>query len=320
MIAPACGAAAGAGLRAPGRRIPLIAAVKRHSLEDGPGIRTVVFFKGCPLSCAFCQNPETQSPEVEVVFRAGDCIRCGACAGTCPRGAVDMELAGRIRRERCSGCGSCAAACPGRGMRKIGDRYLPEALAELLLRDRPFYRHSGGGVTLSGGEATLYPDFVESLLAILGKEDVRVVLQTCGYFAYGVFERRILPYLDGVYFDIKIRDPVAHRAWTGKDNRRILDNFLRLVRGKRVPVHARIPLVPGITDGRENLSAIVEFLLEAGARDVTLLPYNPLGIGLAASLGRPLASLPGERAGPGTERETVEWFGNLLKEAGCYGR
>ncbi len=285
-------------------------------MEDGPGIRSVVFFKGCPLRCVFCQNPETQSREAEIAFSERECIRCGTCAKVCSQGAIDLDFPGHIRRERCIRCRGCAAACPGKGLRVIGRYYPPEALAEILLRDFPFYRHSRGGVTLSGGEATLYPDYLESLLSLLKRSQVHVGLQTCGFFDYASFARQVLPYVDVIYYDIKIADPKAHRRHTGRDNRRILDNFLRLVDGERVPVHVRVPIVPGITNSSENLSAIVDFLLGAGARDVELLSYNPLGTKMAACLGRPSPPLPTAFMNPEEEKKIYDWFQRLLVDKG----
>ena len=142
---------------------PLIVEIKRHSLEDGPGIRSVVFFKGCPLRCAFCHSPETQLPGPEVAFYPDRCVGSGACANACTREAITLGRTERIDRSRCQPCEACSAACPSGGLRLVG-RYVPvEELVATLLRDRPFYRHSGGGVTLSGGECTLYPDYVEDL-------------------------------------------------------------------------------------------------------------------------------------------------------------
>jgi pyruvate formate lyase activating enzyme len=296
--------------------IPLIADVKRHSLEDGPGIRSVVFFKECPLRCVFCQNPETQSREVEIAFSERECIHCGTCVKVCSQGAIDLDFPGRIRRKRCTQCGGCAAACPGKGLRVIGRYFSPDALAELLLRDLPFYSHSGGGVTLSGGEATLYPDYLESLLALLKRSQVHIALQTCGVFEYAPFARQVLPHVDVIYYDIKIADANAHRRHTGRDNRRILDNFARLVREDRIPVHARVPLVPGITDGWENLAAIVEFLRMAGAQDMVLLPYNPLGTVMAACLGRPRPPIPATFMNPEKEKAVYDGFEKLLAEKG----
>jgi len=252
--------------------LPLIVDIKRHSLEDGPGIRSVVFFKGCPLRCIFCQNPETQDPGLEIAFSPKECIQCGRCAEVCPQGAIDLEFPGRIHRERCIRCGECARICPGKGLRLMGAYYPAETLTEILLRDLPFYRHSGGGVTLSGGEATCYPDYLEGVLKRLKARGIHVVLETSGYFDYESFGQRILPYIDFIYYDVKIADPEVHRKYTGKTNRRILDNLCRLLRERGIEVHPRVPLIPGITTTRESLSAIVDLLCEAGAEDVSLLP------------------------------------------------
>ena len=261
--------------------LPLVVDIKRDSLEDGPGIRTVVFFKGCPLRCTFCHSPETQDPKIEIAFSERKCLRCGRCADCCPQGAIDLSTTQRIDRTRCTRCGQCVGICPEKALRKIGQYYPVDSLVEILLRDLPFYRHSGGGVTLSGGECTLYPKYIESLLKNLKARQVHIVLETCGYFNFDVFSRRILPYIDLIYFDVKIADPGKHKKHTGKTNDKILDNLRRLLLEKRTVVHPRIPLIPDITATAENLTAIVGLLVEAGAEDVSLLPYNPMGIEMA---------------------------------------
>jgi len=271
---------------------PLIVHTRRHSHDDGPGIRSVVFFKGCPLRCVFCQNPETRDPEPEIAFSPEDCIGCGACADACPSGAIDLADPARIDREICRRCGKCADTCPGNGLRQIGVYYRPQELCDRLLRDRAFYRHSGGGVTLSGGECTLYPDYVHSLLEQLKAHRVHVAIETCGHFAYDDFAARILPWVDLIYYDVKMADPSAHRRYTGVGNELILENLERLLQQRRVRVQPRIPLVPGITATRENLSDVVDFLCRAGADSVSLLPYNPLGIQMFARLGKRPPPLP----------------------------
>jgi len=267
-------------------KLPLIVDIKRHSLEDGPGIRSVVFFKGCPLRCVFCHSPETQECGREIAFYPRRCIQCGQCAAACPQGAIELDFAGRIHRERCLRCGACADVCPGGGLKLIGSAYSVEHLAEILLRDRAFFRHSGGGVTLSGGECTLYPEYLEPLLHLLKKEGVHVALETSGYFDYPVFRRKLLPHFDLIYFDFKIGDPQLHRRYCGKSNRRIYRNLKALIREGAAVVYPRIPLVPNITATAENLAAIVDLLCLASASDVTLLPYNPLGVEMAINLGR----------------------------------
>ncbi len=294
--------------------LPLIVDIKRHSLEDGPGIRSVVFFKGCPLRCIFCQNPETQDPRVEIAFSSKECIHCGRCAYTCPEGAIDLELPGRIDRKKCIRCGECASVCPGKGLRRIGNSYSVEALTEILLRDLPFYHHSGGGVTLSGGECTLYPDYLELLVRRLKAGGVHLVLETSGYFDYAIFKQKMLPYIDLIYYDIKIADPEVHRRYMRKTNQRIIGNLYRLLQERGVEVHSRVPLIPGITATRENLLAIVNLLCEVGAGEVSLLPYNPMGIEMAVSLGRSRPSLPEGFMKHDEEIEIHAMFRTILEE------
>jgi len=296
--------------------LPLIVDVKRHSLEDGPGIRTVVFFKGCPLRCIYCHNPETQDQGVEIAFSAAECILCGKCEHVCPEGAIDLHIPGRIRRKRCVRCGKCAGACPGKGLRLIGSYYPLETLTEILLQDLPFYRHSGGGITLSGGECTLYPEYVSDLLQSLKANNIHVVLETSGYFDYHTFKEKILPHLDFIYYDIKIADPAAHRRYMGKSNQRILRNLRHLLQEKGIEVHPRVPLVPGITATRENLSAIADILYEMGAEDVSLLPYNPLGLEMAPNLGKPRPPLPQGFMTPDEQREIYTMFKTRIESMG----
>jgi pyruvate formate lyase activating enzyme len=205
--------------------LPLVVEIKRGSHEDGPGIRSVVFFKGCPMRCVFCHSPETQDPKEDIVFSARKCTNCGACVDACPQGAIDSSRPERINREKCIRCGQCAGVCPGNGLRLIGRYYPVEELMEIVLRDQPFYRHSNGGVTFSGGECTLYPKYLESLLKKLKAKQIHLALETCGYFKYDVFRQRILPYVDLIYFDIKIADPDIHQKYTGKTNQKRRDTL-----------------------------------------------------------------------------------------------
>ncbi len=294
--------------------LPLIVDIKRHSLEDGPGIRSVVFFKGCSLRCIFCHNPEAQDPRVEIAFSERKCIGCGKCSDSCPEGAINVLSQKRIDRDKCVRCGNCTLVCPGNALRLVGCYYSAEALTEILLRDLSFYRHSGGGVTLSGGECTIYPDYLKSLLRRLKSNGIHVVLETSGYFAYDVFRQKVLPYIDLIYYDIKIANPTAHARYTGRSNKRIFENFRRLLREKKVDVLPRIPFIPGITSTRENLLAIVDFLCEAGARSVCLLPYNPLGIDKYVSLGRARPPLSQEFVKPDEERQTYSMLKTIIEE------
>jgi len=295
---------------------PLIVEIKRGSHEDGPGIRSAVFFKGCPLRCIFCHSPETQEPKAEIIFSAQKCIDCGNCTVACPQGAIGLSQPERIDRNKCIRCGRCADVCPSEGLRLIGQYYPVEDLAEILQRDLPFYRYSNGGVTLSGGECTLYPDYLESLMKSLKAMQIHIVLETCGYFSYEIFRRKILPYIDLVYFDVKIADPEIHEKYTGKKNSKIQDNLCRLLREKPAVVQPRIPLVPGVTATRGNLSAIIDFLCRAGAENVSLLPYNPMGIEMAVSLGKSRPALPRKFMKPNEERQVCSMFESIIEQKG----
>lgn len=274
------------------RHVPLIVDIKRHSLEDGPGIRSVVFFKGCPLRCIFCHNPETQELGSELSFWPDDCVGCGKCREVCPQGAIDFQSAGRIDRTKCTACGLCADVCPGLGLSRVGLPYSIESITEVLLRDAPYYRYSGGGVTISGGECTLFPRYVEQLLKSLKERAIHIVVETCGYFNFRTFLTRIVPYVDLIYYDIKFVDEEMHRRCTGRSNGIILENFRRLVREGGVEVQPRIPLVPGVTATQENLSQIADFFRSLGVRRVALLPYNPMGLDKYQRLGRLAPALP----------------------------
>lgn len=274
--------------------LPLIVDVKRHSLEDGPGIRSVVFFKGCPLRCSFCQNPEAQDAHAEIAFRPPRCVNCGACVSACPAHAIDLAAPGRIDRGRCDACGECATACPSSALVKVGRHYEVDELVELLMRDEAFYRHSGGGVTFSGGECTMFPDYLEAVARAVKAQGIHTTVETCGEFAGTMFVERLLPHLDLVYFDLKFSDPAAHFAHTGRDNRRILNNLALLMRTAPERVQVRIPLVPGITTTPENFAGLAACLHERGVRRATLLAYNPLGRQMCVQLGRPEPPSPGQ--------------------------
>ncbi len=273
-------------MKIPEKRRPLVVEIKRNALDDGPGIRTTIFFKGCPLACVWCQNPEAVRTAPEIVYSPDDCLLCGACEEICPVGAIDLERHPRIvDRVRCRRGGSCTTVCPGQGIRLMG-RYYPVAeLAAIAAADLPFYKNSGGGVTLSGGEPTLYPRYLEQLLQALKFKRIHLNLESCGHYHRPVFERYILPHLDLIYFDIKLIDPGEHLCYTGRDNSRIHENFKALIRSGGVPVLPRVPLIPGITDTAENLSGIASFLRKLGLRKTALLPYNPLWVPKIESLG-----------------------------------
>ncbi len=262
--------------------------VQRFSIHDGPGIRTTVFFKGCPLRCQWCQNPESLRPDPELMFFSDRCRSVGDCVAACPESALRAGPE-HLYRDLCTACGDCVGACPYGALEVVGRRVgLDDLLAEVL-RDRSFFRSTGGGVTLSGGEATLQMEFVAAFARRLRDSGVGVALQTCGVFRWEAFEPH-LPLFELVQFDLKVADRAAHKEVTGGDNRVILENARRLVEAN-APVVFRMPLVPGFTDTTENLDGVAEFLRELGVERLTLLPYHAMGEVKSARLGWPLPSL-----------------------------
>lgn len=269
-------------------KIPLVAEIKRNSLDDGPGIRSVVFFKGCPLRCVWCHNPECIHPGQEILFRAQTCIGCSACEKICPERAIGPGGPASLDHRLCTLCGLCTGECPSGALTLVGTAYTAEELVRFLAQDKAFYENSGGGVTLSGGEPTLVLDFSAEVAARLRALGIRVLLETCGDFDWERFEAKLLPHLDQVYVDLKLVDEEAHRRHTGRSNRRIRKNIRNLVRVSRPPTLVRLPLIPGITATRDNLQETAGWLWKEGIRRIALLPYNPLWIAKARGLGQPL--------------------------------
>jgi pyruvate formate lyase activating enzyme len=264
----------------------LIVDIRRNSLDDGPGIRSTVFFKGCVLNCVWCQNPETLSPKREIQHHAGNCVACGTCVELCPNQAATLD--GDLRRydrDRCQLCGTCVENCPADAVRFVGREYSVEELVEDLLKDEPFYRNSGGGVTFSGGEPTIHTEFVAEVAERLQSRSVHTLLQTCGLYKAELVEERLLPHIDTIYFDTKIADASRHAEYAGVENSRILSNLARLADFARDRVLPRVPLIPGITDTDDNLAGIADILTDLGFTEVGLLPYNPLWISKRAELG-----------------------------------
>ncbi len=269
-------------------RSALILEIRGNSLDDGPGIRSVVFFKGCPLSCLWCHNPESKRVSVEIAHDAMECVGCGSCISVCAEGALSKKNARFIDRARCTLCFKCTEVCPSGALSRVGREMPVDEVLREALRDKPFFDTSGGGVTLSGGEPAMHMEYAARLLRALKENGVHTLIETCGYFEFGEFETMLLPYLDTVYFDVKIIDSRRHRAYTGAGNERILENLQglhRIAAGSSFSLLPRTPLVPGITDTEENLEGIARFLRGLGMRSVMLLPYNPLWREKAAKLG-----------------------------------
>jgi len=273
---------------------PHIFDVHRFALDDGPGIRTTVFFKGCPLACNWCHNPESMRVEKELAFYSAKCIHCGLCTAACPEAAISESLtdALQIGRNCCTTCGKCADICPTRALKMMGKDYSLDELLEVLLRDRHFFEASGGGVTFSGGEPTLWMDYLSAALTRLKTANLHTAIQTSGMFDYEDFSEKILPFTDLIMFDLKFFDAAKHQRYTGQDNQIILENFKRLTRTARQKILPRVPLVPSITATPDNLLAIASFVAGLGYLGCDLLSYNPAGIEKRHALGIQLPLLP----------------------------
>jgi pyruvate formate lyase activating enzyme len=256
----------------------LVFNLQRTSVGDGPGVRTTVFLKGCPLACAWCHNPEGRAPRPEIVVMESRCIACGLCVSACP-----LELAGPVDRglraaevAACNACGACVDACPAEARQLAGEEWTVEELVAALLRDRPFFAESGGGVTFSGGEPLSQAPFLRQALAALRAEGVHTAVDTCG-LAPATELAAVAELADLFLFDLKLMDETRHRRWTGVSNAPILANLERLGAGP-VPVWLRVPLVPGVNDDEENLAATARLAARLPAVEkLCLLPYHRLG-------------------------------------------
>ena len=241
--------------------IPYIFDIKRASTVDGPGIRTAVFFKGCNLDCKWCHNPEGKSPELELALMTEKCIGCGVCKEVCKN------------PDSCALCGECAENCPAEARKLYGRKYTADELYEIISADIDYYRSTGGGVTFSGGECMLYPDFVAELAEKCAKSGVSVAIDTAGNVPWSSFEA-VLPHVSLFLYDVKALDPELHRRGTGADNLLILENLERLLQTGR-EVIIRTPVIPAYNDGTQ-LKLIKKYCSDRGLHH-ELLPYHAIG-------------------------------------------
>jgi pyruvate formate lyase activating enzyme len=268
---------------------PLILDIKGNALDDGPGIRSVVFFKGCPLDCAWCHNPESKKVNAELFWESQKCVNCGDCIQSCPAGAISQDNPFHIDRERCTLCFECLDICPAQALKRVGRKMTVDEIVRQIVPYKPFFNTSGGGVTLSGGEPTMHMQFASALLMALKKEGIHTILETCGLFNLNKFKDVMLPYIDEIYIDVKLIDPVEHKRYCGISNKTILSNLLHLHEESRSGVFKllpRTPLIPDITDRDGQIRALVEFYKKNNISSASLLPNNPVWMDKCAKLGK----------------------------------
>ncbi len=259
--------------------------IQRYSVQDGPGVRTTVFMKGCPLRCLWCSNPESQNTSPQISHRNTLCTKCGRCLDACPQNAISLSQAGiRINRSKCDDCGICVPVCYPGALEVLGrEATVEEALAEAK-KDALFYRNSGGGITVSGGEPLGQPEFVADLLRRCQDAGLHTTIDTSGYAPLAALEA-VLKYTDLVLFDVKHLKNDPHRKATAVSNRQVLANALAVARAG-VSMIMRLPLIPGINDGEDNVRSTARFAQELGVRRLDLLPYHRFGISKYTNLDR----------------------------------
>ena len=282
--------------------------IQRFCVHDGPGIRTAVFFKGCPLNCAWCHNPESQRARAEIFFSSEKCIGCGACVQACPKHLHSLnETEHRYDRAACDACGACAGACPAGALEVCGREMDTGEILAQVLRDADFYRSGGGGITLSGGEPMAQSAFALELAQASRVAGLHVCLETCGCCARTELER-ILPYVDLFLYDFKLADEEAHGRYTGADNALILENLAFLSRAG-AKIILRCPVIPEVNFTDEHFEAIARTVkANPGILQIDLEPYHPLGIDKARRLGRAAAYAGQDPPDPGRLQRYGKWL------------
>lgn len=267
--------------------------IQRFSIHDGPGIRTTVFLKGCPLRCAWCHNPESFDPRPELAVADHRCVGCDLCTPVCDQGLTGPVLVGSFDNrptDQCERCGQCADACPTEARQLLGDSYTVSRLLDEISKDEVYHQQSKGGITFSGGEplSAFNAEFVLDCLEYLKNKGVHTTIDTCGHVKQGILARAA-KLADLFLFDLKIMDSQKHRQATGQDNHLILDNLTYLMRGGK-KLKIRVPLIPGMTDSRGNLEAMAAFLKKSCGSNplpvVHLLPYHRVASEKYQRLGR----------------------------------
>ncbi len=288
----------------------LVFDIKRYAIHDGPGIRTSIFFKGCPLRCWWCHNPEGQEPYPEMMYYENRCIICGTCEKVCPLKAVSI-VDGRVvtNRKLCDNCGVCVEYCPTGARELAGKWYTIQELLEEAEADRPFYEESGGGVTISGGEPLMQHEFVIRFLEELKRVEIYTAVDTSGYVSKEIM-KNVSRFTDLFLYDLKVMDPQKHLLYTGVRNDIILNN-LKLLDELGARIWVRFPLIPGVNDDEANVRAMGEFVSNLkGVEQLNILPYHPLGVSKAERLGKE------QKRFEKPNRQLIDKIMNILEEYG----
>jgi len=258
----------------------LIFDIEKYAIHDGPGIRTLIFFKGCPLNCIWCQNPESINPKPELSYIKSKCIKCGICYEICPEHAIKKDFR-KILKQKCkveSGCKACADQCPSNALEIAGREVSVDELLEIILEDKEYYKTSNGGITCSGGEPTYQWSFVKQFLIACKKENISTAIETCGFFNPNIIND-VFRYSDTILFDLKHLDDKNHVKLTGRSNELILKNLNKLIQlcndSNNKKLIIRLPLVP-YNDSEEHLKRIERYLMDLGIDNLVLLPYHSL--------------------------------------------
>ncbi len=284
--------------------------IQRYSLHDGPGLRSDIFFSGCPLRCAWCSNPESQRLQAELLLFEQQCMRCGQFEKPCPLSWKHDRNNG-WKSELEEHYSERAVLCPTEAIRRIGKRRTAGDVMQEVLRDAPFYEN-GGGITLTGGEPTMQSEMAEALLRLAKTEKISTAIETCGYAQRTVF-KSLLPYLDHILYDLKHVDAERHRIYTGVDNKLILSNLRHLL-DLQAPLTIRIPLIPGFNADAKHIRRIAEFIitLQGSYKGIDLLPYHTLGKSKYYALGREYPWEPYQRL----SNPEIEQLANIFLEYG----